>query len=67
MEKYTVDGMRNCLGWCNKQFYSPDKSRIAYCDKCRNEKNNKSKNMSRTEMRAMASSPVAKEFHPTEN
>lgn len=27
-------GIVNCLGWCNKQFRSPDKFTIRFCSKC---------------------------------
>jgi hypothetical protein len=28
-------GWRNCLGWCDKKFWSEDKTLITYCPKCR--------------------------------
>ncbi len=38
VQSYHNAGMRNCLGWCEKQFYSIDKTNIRYCDTCRNKK-----------------------------
>jgi len=35
-----LPGVTRCLGrlvsgeWCNKQFYSPDKTRIRFCKEC---------------------------------
>lgn len=33
-KKQDLSGLVNCLGWCNKQFYSNDRFRIRFCKKC---------------------------------
>ncbi len=56
MTKTANAGECKCLGWCGKTFFSPDKTTIRFCTKCRSKKNNASESMSRVEMRAAAKS-----------
>lgn len=34
VQSYHLAGNRKCLGWCNGEFYSLDKTRIHFCDVC---------------------------------
>ncbi len=52
-EKDSLAGETNCLGWCGKKFWSPDKTRIRFCAKCRGKRNTASDTMSRMEMRLL--------------
>lgn len=56
MVKKNNAGDTNCLGWCGKKFWSPDKTRIKFCAKCRQKRNDISESLSRIEMRLMQSS-----------
>ena len=48
MKKINKGKMVNCLGFCNKQFYSLDPSRNRVCKKCQEKINNKQKEMGRS-------------------
>lgn len=61
-----VPGETNCLGWCGKKFYSPDKRRIRFCTKCREKRNNASASLSRMESRLMVQSGAYKDVIPSE-
>lgn len=50
-EKVSHAGETNCLGWCGMKFWSPDKTRIRFCSKCRNKRNSNSETLSRMELR----------------
>lgn len=39
-------GECDCLGWCNKRFFSPDKRRYRYCKKCQSKKDAEARKMS---------------------
>ena len=34
VNSYHLAGFRRCLGWCDKEFYSKDKTRFTYCETC---------------------------------
>ncbi len=54
-EKASLAGEVRCLGLgCDKKFWSPDKTRIRFCTKCRSKRNSASDSMSRIEMRLMS-------------
>jgi len=37
----------NCLGWCGKQFLSPDRTKIRFCKKCTAKKEQVERNLSK--------------------
>lgn len=41
------EGLVKCLGWCNKEFFSKDVSRIRFCSKCKQYKEQVEQNMSK--------------------
>lgn len=47
MKKINKGKMVNCLGFCNKQFYSLDPSRNRVCKKCQDKIKNKTNEMGR--------------------
>lgn len=36
-----------CLGWCGKEFDSPDKTKIRFCKKCTTKKEQQERTMSK--------------------
>lgn len=45
MKKIKNKILVNCLGWCNKQFYSIDPKTNRVCQKCQEKMNNKKNEM----------------------
>jgi hypothetical protein len=56
IEDDKVPGEVNCLGWCNKRFLSPDKTRIRFCTSCRRTKERATATASRADLMSMGSS-----------
>lgn len=48
-----TSGETRCLGWCNKTFWSVDKTKIRFCIKCRNRRNQVSQSLSRVELQQL--------------
>jgi len=45
------EGETDCLGWCNKKFWSKDKVNLRYCNRCASKKEQIEREMSRTQIR----------------
>jgi hypothetical protein len=62
MHEEPIPGETNCLGWCNKKFYSQDKKRIRFCVKCRTKQQGNFASISRAETRLMSQTGSTKDL-----
>jgi len=45
--KPTKAELVKCLGWCGKEFLSPDKTRIRFCKACASKKDQVERNLTK--------------------